>query len=171
MISSFLLQDIPKHDTHRFEVREAFKRTLLPGFRPYFSCILRISPKKMLPAALPGGAPGAFLRRATDAGPLPNAQLPTPTLRERRRQRPTTYLVYTTQEIITCPKNNPQLRYSILFTVRTTRQLDHYEVICTPPHRLESTNIMLLRSCLARALLICVVCAVPRNRNQALRRC
>ena len=34
--SSFLPQDIPRHpDAHLFEVREAFKRTLLLGFRAY----------------------------------------------------------------------------------------------------------------------------------------
>ena len=37
MISSFLLQDIPRHDTRLFEVREAFRRTLLLGFRAYIS--------------------------------------------------------------------------------------------------------------------------------------
>ena len=35
MISSFLLQDIPRHDTGLFEVREAFGRTFLVGFRAY----------------------------------------------------------------------------------------------------------------------------------------
>ena len=37
MISSLLLQDIPRHDTRLFEVREAFRRTLLLGFRAYIS--------------------------------------------------------------------------------------------------------------------------------------
>ena len=35
VISSFLLQDIPRHDTRLVEVREAFERTLLRGFRAY----------------------------------------------------------------------------------------------------------------------------------------
>ena len=33
VISSFLLQDIATHDARLFEVREAFNRTLLLGFR------------------------------------------------------------------------------------------------------------------------------------------
>ena len=37
MISSFFLQDIPRHDTRLFEVREAFKRSLLLGVRAYIS--------------------------------------------------------------------------------------------------------------------------------------
>ena len=50
MISSFLLQDIPRHpDTRLFEVREAFKRSLLLGFQGHI--------------------------RATDAEPLINALL------------------------------------------------------------------------------------------------
>ena len=36
VISSFLLQDIPRHpDTRLFEVREAFKRSLLLGFQAH----------------------------------------------------------------------------------------------------------------------------------------
>ena len=36
MIGSFLLQDIPRHpDTRLFEVREAFKRSLLLGFQAH----------------------------------------------------------------------------------------------------------------------------------------
>ena len=36
MISSFLLQDIPRHpDTRLFEVREAFKRSLSLGFQTH----------------------------------------------------------------------------------------------------------------------------------------
>ena len=40
VISSFLLHDIPRHDTHLFEVREAFKRTLLVRFRAYISAYI-----------------------------------------------------------------------------------------------------------------------------------
>ena len=61
------------------EVREAFKRTLLPGFRAY---IIEYIAKKSHPGALPGdlrpcgelarlASPVAVL--ATDAGPLINA--------------------------------------------------------------------------------------------------
>ena len=44
VISSFLLEDIPRHpDTPLFEVREAFKRSLLNGFqahvRAYFAIL------------------------------------------------------------------------------------------------------------------------------------
>ena len=46
MISSFLLQDIPRHDARLFEVREAFKRTLLLGFRASVKCIHRNNNKK-----------------------------------------------------------------------------------------------------------------------------
>ena len=55
MISSFLLQDIPRHDTRLFEVREAVKRTLSLGFRAYISAYI------------------AKKKPATDAGPLVNA--------------------------------------------------------------------------------------------------
>ena len=72
MISSFLLQDIPRHDTRLFEVREAFKRTLLLDFRAYIA-------NKSPPAVLPGAPPRAtslaspVALPATDAGPLINA--------------------------------------------------------------------------------------------------
>ena len=89
MISSFLLQDIPRHpDTRLFEVREAFKRSLLLGFQARIRAyIAGVSP----PAALrgPSGGPCGGLRglrrvtraagvlrvalRATDAEPLINA--------------------------------------------------------------------------------------------------
>ena len=87
--SSFLPQDIPRHpDAHLFEVREAFKRTLLPSFGAYMSAY--IAKKKSTPAALPGDPPGPLrgatcCRRVatrvasqvavpeTDAGPLINA--------------------------------------------------------------------------------------------------
>ena len=53
MISSFLLQDIPRHNTRLFEVREAFKRTSLLGFCAYIISAYIV--KKTPPAALPGG--------------------------------------------------------------------------------------------------------------------
>ena len=56
MISSFL-QDIPRHDTRLFEVREAFKRTLLLVFAHILE---HISQKKTPPATLPGGPPGGL---------------------------------------------------------------------------------------------------------------
>ena len=41
VISSFLLQDIPRHpDTRLFEVREAFKRNLLLGFQARIRAVL-----------------------------------------------------------------------------------------------------------------------------------
>ena len=55
MISPFLLEDVPRHDTRLFEVREAFKRTLWLGFRAYIS--ERVA-NKSPPATLPGGLPG-----------------------------------------------------------------------------------------------------------------
>ena len=43
MISSFLLQDIPTHpDTRLFEVREAFKRSLLLGFQVHIRAYIAI---------------------------------------------------------------------------------------------------------------------------------
>ena len=68
MISSFLLQAIPRHDTRVFEVREAFKRTLLLGFGAYISAYIA---KKIASGGLPGGPCGGL--NATDAGPLINA--------------------------------------------------------------------------------------------------
>ena len=65
VISSFLLQDIPRHDPRLFEVRDEFKRTLLLGFRAYSSANFA---KKSPPAALPLGPSGpraGGLRRAT----------------------------------------------------------------------------------------------------------
>ena len=56
MISSILLQGIPRHDTRIFEVREAFKRTSFPGFRADISAHIS---KKTPPASLPGGPPRA----------------------------------------------------------------------------------------------------------------
>ena len=71
MISSFLLQDIPRHDTRLFEVREAFKRTLLLGFRAYIcSHIAKKSPPAVLPGPLRGARGGCC---GGDAGPLINA--------------------------------------------------------------------------------------------------
>ena len=87
MISSFLLHDIPRHDTRLFEVREAFV-----GFGAYINSYIA---KKTPPAALPGGPPGRtsgapcgglarLLHRSapvaipeTDAGPLINALIHT----------------------------------------------------------------------------------------------
>ena len=43
MISSFLLQDIPRHpDTCLFEVREAFKRNLFLGFEAHIRAYIAI---------------------------------------------------------------------------------------------------------------------------------
>ena len=62
VISSFLLREIPGHDTRLFEVGWAFKRTLLTAFRAYISGFRGISQKTSPPAALtarpPGGLPG-----------------------------------------------------------------------------------------------------------------
>ena len=89
VITSVLLLDIPRHpDTRLFEVREAFKRSLLLGFQARIRAyIAGVSP----PAALrgPSGGPCGGLRglrrvtraagvlrvalRATDAEPLINA--------------------------------------------------------------------------------------------------
>ena len=65
VISSFLLQDIPRHGTCLVEVREAFKRTLVLGFRAYVSAYIATTTKRLAtllasPVAVP----------ATDAGPL-----------------------------------------------------------------------------------------------------
>ena len=61
MISSFLLQDIPRHpDTRLFEVRGAFKRSLLLDFQAHIRAYIATFPP---PAAL----------SATDAEPLINA--------------------------------------------------------------------------------------------------
>ena len=82
MVSSFLLQDIPRHD-RLFEVREALKRALLPSFHAYISAY--IANKSASGGPLGGPCGGlARLRRttrltspvavtATDAGPLVNA--------------------------------------------------------------------------------------------------
>ena len=72
MIRSFLFQDIPRHpDTRLFEVREAFKRSLLPGtwFSVAYSRIYRniFSP----PPALRGPCGGLALC----AQQTPNQQL------------------------------------------------------------------------------------------------
>ena len=43
VISSFLLQDIPRHpDTRLFEVREAFKRGLLLGFQAHIRAYIAL---------------------------------------------------------------------------------------------------------------------------------
>ena len=86
MISSFL-QDIPRHDTRLFEVREAFKRTLLFGFCAYIRAYIA---KKNASGDPPGGPSGGLAHRtcaaglgspvavpATDAGPLINALITT----------------------------------------------------------------------------------------------
>ena len=66
VIRSFLLQDIPRHpDTRLFEVREAFKRSLLLGFQAHIRAYFAIFSS---PAAL----------RATVAEPLINALNHTP---------------------------------------------------------------------------------------------
>ena len=79
VISSFLLQDIPRHDARLFEVREAFKRALLLGFR---ACISACIAKEKKPPAASRGALRGPLRGvaprlaspvavpATDAEPL-----------------------------------------------------------------------------------------------------
>ena len=56
VVSSFLLQDIPRHpDTRLFEVREAFKRSLLLDFQAHIRAYIAIfSP----PAALRGPSGG-----------------------------------------------------------------------------------------------------------------
>ena len=84
MISSFLLQDVPRHDTRLFEVRETFKRTLLLGFRACISAYIA-KKKSGLRGPLRGACatPAAGVRAtrlespvavpATDAGPLINA--------------------------------------------------------------------------------------------------
>ena len=46
MVSSFL-QDIPRHDARLVEVREAFKRTLLPCFRAYISAYIGREKKRL----------------------------------------------------------------------------------------------------------------------------
>ena len=69
MVSSFLLQNVPRRDTRVFEVREAFKRTLLVGFRAYISAY--ITTTKNAPPA-------------TDAGPLINALIHTAVRLENR---------------------------------------------------------------------------------------
>ena len=77
MISSFLLQDTPRHpDTRLFEVREAFKRSLLLRFqahiRPYTSQFFRLRAALRGPSGGPCGGL-ARLRHATRAEPLINA--------------------------------------------------------------------------------------------------
>jgi len=60
VISSFLLEDIQRHESRLFEVRAAFKRTLLLGVRAYISayrCRLLQSPQqttghKLMPKSL-----------------------------------------------------------------------------------------------------------------------
>ena len=62
-ISSFLLQDIPRHpDTRLFEVREVFKRSSLLGFQAYVRAYIA-----MFFAS--GGSPGACVQQT------PNHQL------------------------------------------------------------------------------------------------
>ena len=60
VISSFLLREIPGHDTRLFEVGWAFKRTLLTAFRAYISGFRGISQKTSPPAALTARPPGAL---------------------------------------------------------------------------------------------------------------
>ena len=75
-MSSFLLQDIPRHDTRVIEVREAFEHISLLGFHPNISA--DTAKKKSLRRLLRGsfGAPScntpyvACCCPATDAGPL-----------------------------------------------------------------------------------------------------
>ena len=66
VISSFLLLDIPRHDTRLFEVQEALKRTLLPGFRAYIGAY--ISQAKIASGGHPGDGGQGGLR-----GPLSGA--------------------------------------------------------------------------------------------------
>ena len=85
MISSFLLQDIPRHpDTRLFEVREACKRSLLLGFQAHIrACIALFSPPAALRGPLRGAcAPAARIKscvacalRATGAETLITAPL------------------------------------------------------------------------------------------------
>ena len=63
MISSFLLQDVPSHDTRLVEVREAFKRTLLLGFRAYIPRSSAYIAKKIASGGPPGGPSGGLARQ------------------------------------------------------------------------------------------------------------
>ena len=66
-ISSFLLQDIPRHpDTRLFDVRGAFKSSSLLGFRPTHIYRAIVLP----PAALRVGSPAGDLRARATAVPL-----------------------------------------------------------------------------------------------------
>ena len=83
MINSFLLQDIPRHpDTCLFEVREAFKRSLLLGFQAHIRAYIAFFSRGALRGPLRGAcAPNTRRRRvalrATDAEPLINTLVPT----------------------------------------------------------------------------------------------
>ena len=77
VISSFL-QDIPRHDARFFEVREAFKRTLMLRFRAYISEY--IAKKKKASGGPPGGAQHALRRLLRSPQPPINARVHTTTL-------------------------------------------------------------------------------------------
>ena len=76
VISSFVLQDIPKHDTHLFEVREAFKRFLLPGFRAYISAYIAKKKRFRRPSRPPGTPAGACAPVAGACAPVAGACAP-----------------------------------------------------------------------------------------------
>ena len=63
VISSFLLQDLPGHDTRLIEVWEAFKRTLLPGVRAYSGVYYCVYREKR--GTLAGGGPQGGAARNT----------------------------------------------------------------------------------------------------------
>ena len=59
VIRSFLLQDIPRHpDTRLFEVREAFKRSLLLGFQAPIRAYIAIFHLRRPSGGPPGGSSG-----------------------------------------------------------------------------------------------------------------
>ena len=60
-MSSFLLQDIPRHDTRVIEVREAFEHISLLGFHANISAY---TAKKKPPAAPAGVFRGPFVQHA-----------------------------------------------------------------------------------------------------------
>ena len=61
VINLFLLKDMPRHpDTRLSEVREAFKRSLLPGFQAHIRAYIAIFSLRG-----PSGPPGGNRRRTT----------------------------------------------------------------------------------------------------------
>ena len=78
MINSVLLEDIPRHDTRFFEVREAFEHALSLGFRAYIRAYLVYRKNKNAAgvthaaAGTPGGPSREALRgpsRSPPGGP------------------------------------------------------------------------------------------------------